>query len=282
MTMRLSLRMERATLRWGTALSALVVAGMAVTVIGMASVVGGLGCDADFTSQACAPLVHRFAPWEQAGSLLVGSMWVLPVLLGSILGVAITAGELERRTAHVSWSLSGERRRWLLFRAVPAGILLVVVLGAGALGAEVVTRTRLLTDDAGFIDYQLRTVLVPLRGLLAFAIAIAVGAQLGRVLPALLIAIVVAAAATAGLGILVDAWHLGSSQFVSLESLVPDQYPLIVHPGETQWPQGQGVMQIPIGDFGKWLAIEAAAYLSLTVGIAIVADGIVAKRAISS
>jgi hypothetical protein len=278
MTMRLSLRMERATLRWGTALSALILAGMAVTAVGMMSVVGRLSCDADFTSRSCAALIYRFAPWQQAGSLLVGSMWVLPVLLGAIFGVAITAAELERRTAHVSWSLSTDRRRWLLFRALPAGVFLGVVLGAGALGAELVTRTRLITDDAGFIDYQLRTALVPLRGLLAFAIAIAVGAQLGRVLPALLIAIVVAAAATAGLGILVDAWHLGSAQFVSLARLLPDQYPLIVRPGETQWPQGQGVMQIPISDFGKWLGIEAAAYFSVTAGIAIVADGIIAKR----
>jgi hypothetical protein len=270
--------MERATLRWGTALSALIVAGMAVTVIGMISVVGGLECDADFTAQSCAALIYRFAPWQQAGSLLVASMWAIPVLLGALLGVAITAGELERRTAHVSWSLSTDRRRWLLFRAVPAGAFLVVVLGAGALGAELVTRTRLITDDPGFIDYQLRTALVPLRGLLAFAIAIAVGAQLGRVLPALLIAIVVPAAATAGLGILVDAWHLGSAQFVSFARLVPDQYPLIVRPGETQWPQGQGVMQIPIGDFGRWLAIETAAYLSVTAGSALVADGILAER----
>jgi hypothetical protein len=277
-TVRLALRMERATIRWGTALAAPIVAGMAVTVIGMMSVIGGMSCDPDFTGGSCAAVVHRFAPWEQAGSALVGSMWALPVLLGSIIGVAITAGELERRTAHVSWSLSGDRRRWLLFRALPAGAFLVVVLGAGALGAELVTRARLITDDAGFIDYQLRTALVPLRGLLAFAIAIAVGAQLGRVLPALLITIAVAAAATAALGILVDAWHLGSAQFVSLARLVPGQYPLIVRPGETQWPQGQGVMQIPIGDFGKWVAIEAAAYLSLTAGIAIVADGIVAKR----
>jgi hypothetical protein len=37
-------------------------------------------------------------------------------------------------------------------------------------------------------------------------------------------------------------------------------------------------MQIPIGDFGRWLVIEAAAYFSVTAGIAIVADGIIAKR----
>lgn len=278
MTMRLSLRMERATIQWGTALAGLLVAAMAATVIGMVSIVGGLGCDADFTAPSCAPVVHRFAPWEQAGSALVGFMWIFPMFLGSIVGVAITAGELEHRTARVSWSLSSPRRRWLLFRALPAAAFLVLVLSASAFGAEFVTRTRLFTDNAGFADYQLRTVLVPLRGLLAFAIAIAFGAQLGRVLPALLVSILFAAVATIALLALVGAWHVGSAEFVRLGALVPNAYPLIIDPGQTEWSQGTGVMQIPTSAFGLWVGIEAAAYFAVTAGVAIIADAIVATR----
>lgn len=273
MTMALGARMSRGQLLWATLLAAAISIALAGTAL-----VFGAGfashqpCDADLNGSGCGDLLASLRPWYGVQQSLVGLLWILPTAVGALLGVGITAGELERRTAQISWSLSGVRRRWLFLRLLPTAAALVVLLAVCAGAAELVTRARLVTDQPGFSDYELRSALVPLRGLLALFIGVAVGAQLGRTVPALLVAIAVSAALTVGLQVLISDWHAGSATVVAMADLAPNQYPLIVDRSDPS----PGV--IPASAFGLWVALESAVYAAVIVGTAIVADAIVAAR----
>ncbi len=123
-----------------------------------------------------------------AGFSKVGVIGV-PILLGAFLGVPIVARELEGRTAHLSWSLSRSRRRWLVRRAAP--LLAIVAIGAVALGVagDVLTHAAPWVEgsDPGFEDWWSRGPQVAVRAAAVFAIALTVGALLGRQLPAILV-----------------------------------------------------------------------------------------------
>lgn len=273
MTMTLGARMSRSQLLWATALAVAIGIGLVGTAFvfgtGFAS---NQPCNADLKGTGCGDLLASLRPWYGVQQSLVGLLWILPTGLGALLGVGITAGELERRTARISWSLSSRRRRWLLVRVVPTAAVLVLLLAVCAGAAELVTRARLVTDQPGFADYELRSALVPLRGLLAFFIGIAVGAQIGRTMPALLLAIALSAGATVGLLLLISDWHAGSATLVAVADLAPDEYPLIVDRSDLS----TGVL--PVSAFGLWIALESWLFLAVSIGFAIVADAIVAAR----
>lgn len=265
---RLGIGTEWASIRWGAALIALLAAAMLITVASMAVVLGDMACDADFRRPGCTFLIPAFAPWEQTAQLLIGLLWVVPTGLGALLGVAITAGEIERGAAQVSWPLARSRARWLLLRAAPVALILIVILGVAAGFAELTTRARLISDDVGFHDYQLRTALVPLRGVLAFSIGLAVGAIFGRTLPALMVALAFSAAVTVGLLGLVQAWQVGAATLVPIDQLSIDNgsYPLAPIRSAVAGPRGDSFVLIEASEFWVWVGREAA--LLVTAGIA--------------
>jgi hypothetical protein len=208
-------------------------------------------------------------------------LWIVPTGLGALLGVAITAGEVERGTARISWSLSRARIRWLVVRSLPVGFALVVLLTLAAGFAEAGVRTRLLTDEPGFADYQLRTALVPARGLLALAVGLAAGAIIGRVLPALLVAIAFGAALSIGMILAFDIWHVASATFVPYAQMAldPSSYPLI--PGTRAGfagPGGEGVLVIQPSAFWAWVPLEAGAMVIVATAIWALAAGFVERR----
>lgn len=273
MAMTLGARMSRSQLSWTVLLAAAIGMGLAGTAFVFGSgFASHQPCDADLVGSGCGELRSSLRSWYGVQQSLIGLLWILPTGIGALLGVGITAGELERRTAHLSWSLSTRRRRWLILRVLPTAAILVLVLTLCAGAAELVTRARLVTDQPGFTDYELRSALVPLRGLLAFFIGGAVGAQLGRTLPALLLAIALSAAATVGLQLLISDLHAGSATVVAMAELEPNQYPLIIDRSDLS------VGVIPVAAFGLWIALESAVFLAVIAGIAIVADAIVATR----
>jgi len=131
----------------------------------------------------------------------------LPVLSGLILGIALVGKELERGTTTLAWSIAPSRRSWLLGRVLPIGLLVTgACLAAGfiANGLELV-RNPTIDPARTFQHLGLRGVVVAAEGLGVFGVALAVGARLGRVLPALLLSGALVVGGFVGTAFLMDA-----------------------------------------------------------------------------
>ena len=151
------------------------------------------------------------------GMYIVLAIVILPFALGLIFGVAIISKEVERGTAALAWSISPSRRRWLLGIALPA---FIAVVGTSVVAGLLSDRLELVRDPsmdpARTIHHLgLRGVAIPANAVAAFGIALAVGARLGRVLPALLLAGALALASTVGASFAVSEMLRG--EFVPVE-----------------------------------------------------------------
>jgi len=127
---------------------------------------------------------------EELAGKVMAAMAVLPLLAGLLLGTPLVASELESGTAMLAWSLVPSRRRWLATRLAILGLGLGALLVLPAFAADLLVAVRPPGYDmstATLVDYGLRGPLVVARGLVAFAIGVAVGMALGRTLPALLV-----------------------------------------------------------------------------------------------
>jgi hypothetical protein len=121
-----------------------------------------------------------------ASTFLRAAVTVVPFAVGILLGAPLVAGEIEKRTASVAWSLSPSRTWWLAGRALP--ILVAVVIALLLLG-QASEAMILATPDAelGFPTYAMHGPLVAARGLATFGLGVVVGLIMGRVLPAILV-----------------------------------------------------------------------------------------------
>jgi hypothetical protein len=124
------------------------------------------------------------------GAKVFAAMSIVPWLVGGMIGVVIVGREVEQRTAPLAWSLSPDRRRWLLPRAAVGGALVALLLLLPAsLTTELVRLARpWRAPTESFDQFGLYGPLIVVRGLTGFAIGLLAGAALGRVLPALLTA----------------------------------------------------------------------------------------------
>ena len=115
-----------------------------------------------------------------AGVAKVGVIGV-PIMMAVFLGVPIVARELEGRTAHLTWSLSRSRRRWLMQRAGPPLAVVAVASVAVGVAGDVLTHAAPWVEgsDPGFEDWWSRGPQVAVRAAAVFGIALAVGALLG-------------------------------------------------------------------------------------------------------
>jgi len=181
---------------------ALAFIALAVLGVGLAFVVGarldGLRFDPscyDTTglvppSRACEAAMNQFymmVDGEAGKVTLITTM--VPFLAGLLLGVPIVGREIERGTTRLAWALSPSRQSWFLQRLVP--ILLLVAGGSYLLG---VGADRLLASSMpeiepanAFVQFGFRGVVLAARGVFVFALAVLVGAALGRVLPAVIL-----------------------------------------------------------------------------------------------
>lgn len=157
---------------------------------------------------------------------------LLLVLLGVLVGAPLVAREVEQRTQLVAWTQSVTRGRWY---AAKTGTLAAGVVTAGLIAGIANDRLQIPLTSGGlsisrwpwFFSID---VTPAAEALLAFALAVALGAWLGRTLVAIgvalaswlmlfvVTAIVIRNAtplrhAAGDRGVPDDAWHLGGNQF---------------------------------------------------------------------
>jgi hypothetical protein len=113
----------------------------------------------------------------------------LPLVFGLLFGPALVAGELERGRMPLVWSLTSSRLRWLLWRAAPVALLVAILAVAPALAASRLESVHAAALDPArsFHDFGSQGPLLVIRSLAVFALGVAAGAYLGRVVPALLV-----------------------------------------------------------------------------------------------
>lgn len=121
---------------------------------------------------------------------------ILPLVTGLILGVALVGKELDRGTTTFAWSIGPSRRRWLLQRVLPVAIAVVAAsLLAGVLADRLEVLRNPTSPAQTFEHLGTRGIVVGGEALAFFGIALLVGAAVGRMLPALLMAGAVAVGA---------------------------------------------------------------------------------------
>jgi ABC-type transport system involved in multi-copper enzyme maturation permease subunit len=115
---------------------------------------------------------------------------LVPFLAGLLLGVPIVGREVERGTTRLAWALTASRQRWFLHRLLP--ILLLVAVASLILG---VATDRLYAASNPGIDpannfgqLGFRGAALAARAVFVFALAVSIGALMGRVLPAVIVA----------------------------------------------------------------------------------------------
>jgi len=141
------------------------------------------------------------------GMYAVIALALLPFVVGLVLGVAVVGKEIERGTIALAWSVGPSRRRWLLGVVMP---VLVAAVGVSLVAGLLADRLELARDPAidpssSLHHLGLRGVVLPAYALASFGIALAVGARLGRVLPALLLAGALSLGGVLGTTAIVDA-----------------------------------------------------------------------------
>jgi hypothetical protein len=218
------------------------VAALAAIAAGVLGVTMAMRIDALNVSQACLDRVQAsqdgFSAGEEcfslvrAGSEILGEsyldgegtvplsiMGALPFLLGLLGGVPLVARELEARTAQTAWSLDGSRIRWLGRQVWPVTLVLGAGMAFAALAAIPVADDFVAWGHGGKASViGLHGGLALVRAFGAFGIGLAVGALLGRTLPAFIFGVAISLALLFALGNVRDAWT------ASLEPMV------IAHP----------------------------------------------------
>lgn len=171
----------------GALLAAAHIAGLAppLECLYQYSDVQPIGCEG--TQAAFYEAVNRF------GGPLTSALVFLPLAAGAFLGVPIVARELERGTSRLAWSFAPSRWRWYVGRVAPA-LFIVAILGllAGFAADRLLAASEPgLTVDAAFANLGFRGVALAARALFVFCLAVAIGAIVGRALPAVILTAVV-------------------------------------------------------------------------------------------
>ncbi len=194
---RLTFRLHRFEVVALTIFAALLTAG-AFLVASRLDAVGYTGACIDRTGAgvpaSCERLAQTFYDIAGQASPIQAFIAIVPFIAAILLGVSIVGREIERGTTRLAWSLAPSRRRWLLARLVPIAVLIAVVTYVLGIAAD-----RLLAavspelDPANaFVQFGFRGVVLAARVFFVFALALLVGAVMGRVMPAVIVAAVVA------------------------------------------------------------------------------------------
>jgi len=159
---------------------------------------------------------------DQAAAFTKAGVIGTSILLGLFLGVPIVGREVESRTSSLAWSLSRSRRQWLVRRASPVfGVVVLACLACGAAGDLLVHAAPWVEgSDPGFSDWWARGPQVAVRGVAVGAIGLAMGALVGRQLPALLLAGLATLALFVAATLIVEGWMEAAAEPVVVG---PDQ-----------------------------------------------------------
>lgn len=169
-------------------LAGLGLAAVATVAAGYLDGLAGPGCNRPVLV-SCGPGAGFLDVQDGIAGRLSFAIGVLPFVLGATIGAPLIARELERRTAAVIWALVPSRTGWLVWRVAPVLALLTLVLVVLALAGDRLTSASWPLQDPArsFADFAQRGPLIVARGLATFAVAMFVGVQTRRVLPALLV-----------------------------------------------------------------------------------------------
>jgi hypothetical protein len=165
------------------------------------------------------------------------------VLAGSVL----VAREVEHRTAQFAWSIGTSRRRWFLDRAVPVTVVAVGAVLLAAAMAEFLEGSRApwMNPLTSGQDFGLRGPIIVALAFGTLGLSVLVGAVIGRMLPALILAGVLAVAMRTAVGVFVP---FGVPVVVLPDSIFSD----IVGSGDPQ--NGGDVSTYPLITGGAWQA----------------------------
>jgi hypothetical protein len=227
-SLRLAFAMQRLELRLLLGLAVLVIVA-ALLIAWQTRVVreeqlacyrGTPSAEAGDAPSPCHAYDLRMDPIQVAAGFAKVGVIGVPLLMGAFLGVPVVARELEGRTAHLAWSLSRSRRRWLVQRAGPPLAAVAVASVAVGIAGDVLTHAAPWVEgsDPGFEDWYSRGPQVAVRAAAVFGIALAAGALIGRQLPAVL----VVGGATLGLFLaayfVLDGWMESAAEPVPISS----------------------------------------------------------------
>lgn len=195
---RLTFRLHRFEVAALAILAALLTAG-ALLVASHLDAVGFSAACIDRTGAGVPASCDRLAQTfydiaNREASPIQAFIAIVPFIAAVLLGVTIVGREIERGTTRLAWSLAPSRRRWLLARLVPIAVLIAVVtyvLGMAADRLLAASSPDLDTANA-FAQFGFRGVVLAARVFFVFALALLVGAVMGRVMPAVIVAAVLA------------------------------------------------------------------------------------------
>jgi hypothetical protein len=178
---------------------------------------------ADRDAPRCRDVVEQFGVLSGRGGQLLSYTGVIPFGVGLVVGVPLVSREIEHGTADLAWTLSPSRVRWLVPRMLTIATVLTALLAILAIASEVVASAILPDLDlaADFTWYGQRGALLVMRGLLALAVGIVVGAAIGRQLPALLLAVAATVALFLVMNLAMDQWL--RSDAIAARFAFPDQ-----------------------------------------------------------
>ena len=150
----------------------------------------------------------------------------VPFLAGLLLGVPIVGRELERGTTRLAWALTPSRMTWLAQRLVPV-LLFVAAVGllSGAAADRLLASTEPGTDPANaFSQFGFRGPVLAARAVFVFGLALLIGTVMGRALPALIVAGLLAVVGITGGATVHDRMLL--SEAVELPEFRPGDRPI--------------------------------------------------------
>lgn len=172
------------------------------------------GCvDPSAYAPGCTQLAQRFYELSSKADWLSYFSWAAPFGMGLVLGVPLVSREIEHRTAAMAWTLSRSRAAWLARRVAFLVLVLVVLLLVLAVVGEVLAAAEMPTLhlDRDFAWYGRRGALIVVRGLASLSIGVLIGAMLGRVLPALLLAAFASVLVFTAISLGMDRWMEGDA-----------------------------------------------------------------------
>jgi hypothetical protein len=165
----------------------------AIVITGATLLVTQLLADARVAQGCVASDCEGPGPFTRLNSPLTDWLYpllaTLPFVVGALLGAPVVAREIESGTGRLTWSLTANRLRWLIWRCVPLIVILLALLTAASIAGSNLLRERFLIDPTYFFsDGQIRGAPLVARGLAMFGVALLAGAVWRRVLPALVVA----------------------------------------------------------------------------------------------
>ena len=201
---RLCLRLQRFEIGAVVVLIGLLVAAAAIVSFHLTALVPDASCFGIWFSGSqppgtavCGGAISEFFVVDAGQASRVMLLFsVAPVLVGLLLGAPLVAREIEAGTAPLAWSLSGSRLRWLALRLTPMLLLVVALLCIAGLASQVLLSARQpwVPNGETFLDPAGHGFVIVTRGVAAFLLSVAIGAIVGRQLPAVIVAAAILAA----------------------------------------------------------------------------------------